>query len=92
MSYFKYPDEELLGIGNIFTKREFEIIKLIELGLNSEQIAEKLFVSLFTINAYRANILKKKTKTAMSEVIHDFKEQGILYYFKSSSLFTQKLI
>ncbi len=78
LSHFKYPDEELLSIGNIFTKREFEIIKLIELGLNSEQIAERLFVSLFTVNAHRANILKKKNKTAMSEVIHDLKEQGIL--------------
>lgn len=78
LSYFKFPDEKLLSIGNIFTKREFEIIKLIELGLNSEEIAEKLFVSLFTINAHRANILKKNNKTAMSEVIHDLKEQGIL--------------
>jgi hypothetical protein len=78
LSYFKYPDEELLSIGNIFTDREFEIIKLVESGLNSEQIAEKLFVSPFTINAHRANILKKKNKTTMSEVIYDLKEQGIL--------------
>jgi hypothetical protein len=78
LSHFRYPDEKLLSIGNIFTNREFEIIKLVELGLNSEQIAEKLFVSPFTINAHRANILKKKNKTTMSEVIHDLKEQGIL--------------
>jgi len=52
LSYFKYPDEKLLSIGNIFTNREFEIIKLIELGLNSEEIAETLFVSPFTINAH----------------------------------------
>lgn len=78
LSHFKYPDEELLSIGNIFTKREFEIIKLIESGLSSEQIAEKLFVSPYTVNAHRANILKKIDKTTMSEVIHDLKEQGIL--------------
>ncbi len=78
LSYFKFPDKELLSIGNIFTNREFEIIKMIELGLNSDQIAEKLFVSHFTINAHRANILKKTHKTAMSEVIHELKEQGIL--------------
>jgi hypothetical protein len=64
--FFKYPDEELLNIGNVFTKREFEIIKLIELGLNSELIAKKLFVSNFTINAHRANILKKTYNTNMS--------------------------
>jgi len=78
LSYFKYPDEKLLSMGNIFTNREFEIIKLIEIGLNSEEIADRLFVSHFTINAHRANILKKNNKTAMSEVIHDLKEQGIL--------------
>lgn len=78
LSYFKFPNEELLSIGNSFTKREFEIIKMIELGLNSDQIAEKLFLSHFTINAHRANILKKTHKTAMSEVIHELKEQGIL--------------
>ena len=78
LSYFKYPDEELLSIGNVFTQREFEIIKLIELGLNSQQIAEKLFLSHFTVNAHRSNILKKKHKTAMSEVIHELYEKGIL--------------
>jgi DNA-binding CsgD family transcriptional regulator len=76
--FFKYPDEELLSIGNVFTKREFEIIKLIELGLNSEQIAEKLFVSNCTINAHRANILKKTYNTTMSELIHDLNMKGIL--------------
>jgi hypothetical protein len=78
LSYFKYPDEELLSIGNVFTQREFEIIKLIELGLNSQQIAEKLFLSHFTVNAHRTNILKKTNKTAMSEVIHDLYEKGML--------------
>jgi hypothetical protein len=78
LSYFRFPDEKLLSIGNIFTKREYEIIKLVESGLNSEQIAEKLFVSPFTVNAHRANILKKCNKTAMSEVIYNLKEQGML--------------
>ena len=78
LSKFKYPDDELLKIGNDFTKREFEIIKLIELGLNSEQIAEKLFVSHFTINAHRANILKKSNKTCMSELIHFLNTNGSL--------------
>jgi DNA-binding CsgD family transcriptional regulator len=78
LSLFKYPDEELLQMGNIYTKREFEIIKLIELGLNSEQIAEKLFVSHFTVNAHRANILKKSNRTSMSELIHNLNANGLL--------------
>ena len=78
LSLFKYPDKELMQIGNIYTKREFEIIKLIELGLNSEQIAEKLFLSHFTVNAHRANILKKSNRTSMSELIHFLNANGLL--------------
>lgn len=78
LSYFQYPDEKLLRIGCIYTKREFEIIKLIGSGLSSEQIAEKLFVSSYTINSHRANILKKSTKTSISELIYELREQGML--------------
>lgn len=78
LSLFKFPDEELMRIGHLFTKREFEIIKLIEHGLNSEQIAEKLFLSHFTVNAHRANIIKKSNMANMSEVIHALNESGLL--------------
>ncbi len=78
LSYFKYPDEELLKIGNIFTKREFEIIKLIESGLCSEQIADKLFLSHYTVNAHRSNILKKSDKAHISELIYDLNDRGLL--------------
>jgi DNA-binding CsgD family transcriptional regulator len=78
MSYFRYPDEELMKTGKLFTNREFEIIRLIEAGLSSEQIAEKLFLSLFTINTHRANILEKAGKAHISDVIYEFKEKGLL--------------
>lgn len=77
-SNFKFPNEQLLQLGNIFTKREFEIIKLIESGLNSEQIAKKLFLSNYTVNAHRSNILKKTNKEHISELIYELKERGIL--------------
>jgi hypothetical protein len=78
LSYFRYPDKELLMIGNIFTDREFEIIKLIRSGYNSGQIAAKLFVSTFTINTHRRNILEKTGKANISEVIYNLEEQGLL--------------
>jgi DNA-binding CsgD family transcriptional regulator len=78
LSYFRCPDEKLLQIGNVFSKRELEILKLIELGFSSEQIANKLFVSLNTVNAHRVNIIKKSGKARVSELIHDLVEQGIL--------------
>jgi DNA-binding CsgD family transcriptional regulator len=78
LSYFRYPDKELLQLGNIYTKREFEIIKLIESGLNSEQIADKLFLSHYTVNAHRSNILKKSGKAHISELIFELMEKGML--------------
>jgi len=78
MSHFKYPDNTLLNGGSNFTKREFQIIKLIESGLSSEQIAEKLFLSIYTINTHRANILKKSEKAHISELIYELLEQGKL--------------
>jgi len=78
MSNFRYPDEELLQKGHTFTDREFEIIKLIQSGLNSGQIAKKLFLSTFTINTHRRNILDKTGKGHISDVIYDLKELGLL--------------
>jgi DNA-binding CsgD family transcriptional regulator len=78
LSYFKYPDEKLLQMGSIYTKREFEIIKLIELGFNTEQLADKLYVSTNTVNVHRGNIIKKSGKARISELIHDLRDQGML--------------
>ena len=78
LSYFRYPDEEMLQMGNVFTKREFEIIKLIETGLNTEHIAEKLFLSPYTVNTHRGNILQKTRKTSISDLIYDLKERGVI--------------
>ena len=77
-SNFRYPDDNLLKIGNPLSNREFEIIKLIASGLNSEQVAEKIFVSPFTINTHRRNILLKTGKDTIAELIFDFKDQGLL--------------
>ena len=77
-SYFRYPDEELLMTGNIFYEREFEIIRLLQQGLDSEQIAEKLFMSKHTVNTHRKNILQKSGKTHISELIFDLHERGLM--------------
>jgi DNA-binding CsgD family transcriptional regulator len=77
-SLFRYPDEEIRKLSHPFSSREFEIIKLAELGLNTDQIAEKLFLSPYTVNTHRANILKKTGKAHIYELIYDLKFQGLL--------------
>jgi DNA-binding CsgD family transcriptional regulator len=78
LSNFRYPDHELLTIGNVFSNREFDIIKLLEQGNSTGQIAEKLFLSPNTVNTHRRNILRKSGKANMTELLHELKEQGLL--------------
>jgi DNA-binding CsgD family transcriptional regulator len=78
LSNFRYPDLELLMKGNGFSRREYDVVNLLEKGLSSEQIAEKLFLSPNTVNTHRRNILRKSGKANMTEVIHDLKEIGLL--------------
>ena len=78
LSLFRYPDEDLLSEGHAFTDREFEILRMIKSGLNSEQIAEKLFLSSNTVNTHRSNILEKSGKSNIWEVIYELIEQGYI--------------
>jgi hypothetical protein len=77
-SLFRYPEEDLLKIGPGLSKREFEIISLVESGLGTKEIADKLFLSVHTINTHRKNILAKSSKAQVSDLIYAFKEQGLL--------------
>jgi hypothetical protein len=77
-SNFRFPDEELLMTGNPLSVREFEIARLIESGLTSEEIADKLFVSVHTVNTHRRNILEKSGKETIADLIYEFKEKRLL--------------
>jgi hypothetical protein len=77
-SKFRFPDEELLAIGNPLSDREIEIVRLIESGLDSDEIAKKLFLSVHTVNTHRRNILDKTGNETMAEMIYDFKEKRLL--------------
>lgn len=78
LSNFRYPDEELFKLGIMISKREFEIIQLIDKGYSTDQIAEALFLSANTIKTHRRNILSKSGLTNIQELIFDLKERGLL--------------
>ena len=78
MSNFRYPDEELLKIAEVFSKREFDILHLLEKGYSTEKVAETLFLSPNTIKTHRRNILRKSGKSNIPELIFDLKEHGLL--------------
>jgi DNA-binding NarL/FixJ family response regulator len=43
----------------ILTRREIEVLKLIADGLTNQEIAEKLFISSWTVDSHRKNLLLK---------------------------------
>ncbi len=75
---FRFPDEELLSKGNIFSLTEFKIIEFIEQGLSTKEIAVKLFRSPLTINKHRSNIIKRAGKSSITEVIRELKAKGLM--------------
>ena len=55
------------------TKREVEILKRVKLGLTSEQIADTLSLSYFTVQTHRKNISQKLPFTSKKD-FYDFLE------------------
>jgi DNA-binding NarL/FixJ family response regulator len=51
------------------TNREYDILNLVCSGLTSQEIAEKLFISLKTVEVHRANILSKAKVRNTAELI-----------------------
>lgn len=51
------------------TNREIEIIQLIDQGLTSQQMADKLFISPRTVETHRANLMKKFTVKNAIELV-----------------------
>ncbi len=78
LTYFRYPDEELLLTGTNLSNRELEVIKCIHKGMISKEISDKLFLSQHTINTHRRSILKKAGKSGIGEVIYDLEGIGMI--------------
>ena len=63
--YFEPKENNLFDEGDHFlmqfnlTKRELEIIQLIKNELTNQQIADKLFLSVYTVETHRKNIMHK---------------------------------
>lgn len=60
------------------TTREKEILTLIQQGLLSKEIAEKLFISVNTVNIHRQNILRKMHAGNSIEALNLGRAKGII--------------
>lgn len=60
------------------TKRELEIVKLIDMGNSSRIIAEMLQISYYTVLNHRKNVLKKTATHSTPAMLKKLKESNIL--------------
>lgn len=61
-----------------FTNREHDILKLINEGYDTPSIAEKLSISIHTVNTHRKNIIKKLRASSSSALINTLKMKGLI--------------
>ncbi len=60
----------------VLTKRESEVLKLICEGMSNSQIAEKLFISLRTVEGHKSNLISKTgVKNSISLVMYALKHK-----------------
>jgi DNA-binding CsgD family transcriptional regulator len=67
-----------LKLKALFTKREKEIINYIARGLAAKEIANKLHLSLYTINTHKRNILQKSKCKNTAELITRCFREGVI--------------
>ncbi|HEU4573775.1 MAG TPA: response regulator transcription factor [Chitinophagaceae bacterium] len=60
------------------TKREIEILKLIAEGLSSQEIANKLFISLRTVETHRLNINQKLDVKNTAGLVKEAIKRGLI--------------
>lgn len=63
---------------DIFSKRELDVLKLLLKGLESKQIAEKLFISSNTVDNHRKNMIRRLDARDTTALVQVTKYLGIL--------------
>ncbi|KFF15748.1 LuxR C-terminal-related transcriptional regulator [Chryseobacterium sp. JM1] len=72
VQYFRHIDQDLRKIDMekpTITHREKDVLKLMAQGLNSPEIAEKLFLSYHTVENHKRNLRKKTNTKTSAELI-----------------------
>ncbi|HOZ70354.1 MAG TPA: response regulator transcription factor [Chitinophagaceae bacterium] len=60
------------------TRREKEILLLLNEGFNGPQMAEKLFLSPYTVETHRKNLMQKLNVTSTQQLLKIAREKGLL--------------
>ncbi len=62
----------------MITKRESEILQLIADGLTNQEIADKLFISIFTVDSHRKNLLLKFSAKNTATLVKIVVSKGVI--------------
>jgi DNA-binding CsgD family transcriptional regulator len=81
---YLFPPEETDNTQPKLSGREQEILSLIASGLVSKQIADKLFISINTVNTHRQRIIEKLEVSNTFEAIQYASELGLINPIKRS--------
>ena len=63
----------------LLTKREIEVVKLLTAGLTSVEIADKLCISINTVNTHRKNIIQKSNCKSVAQLIIKCITEGVIH-------------
>lgn len=66
------------GPGGELSERELEVLRMIALGLTNSEIAERLYVSVRTVETHRAHIQQKLGVRNRAELVRRAREAGLL--------------
>jgi DNA-binding NarL/FixJ family response regulator len=64
------------GKPDLLTRREKEITKLLAEGKSSKEIAELLYISIYTVRRHRDNIMRKLELKGLADLVRYALEQG----------------
>jgi two-component system response regulator NreC len=68
------------GVFDILTEREREVLTLIAQGLSNQEIADKLVISIKTVNRHRENIMAKLNLHSRVELVRYAIEKGLIEF------------
>lgn len=75
---YHFPPKELSLAAELLTNREKEILALLSKGFISKQIADKLFISVNTVNTHRQRIIEKLDVANTAEAINHSLKMGLI--------------
>ena len=78
LSQSKLPFEREASGKSHLTRREIEIVKLIAEGFTSRDIAQRLLLSLKTVEAHRGNVFRKLKVKNVAEMLKKMRDQNLL--------------